>query len=119
VGGSPTLTTDAVRTGLWHPSPPAAKTRWARGENDEQAAPVAHRADSGPSLPQPFYAEESGSHRANPSADSAIAHTVLTTPPREGNGFTDSFDPAIRPRHYGQVCTGQGPSVAAVVRPPR
>jgi hypothetical protein len=94
----------AVRTGLWHPSPPAAKTRWARGENDEQAAPVAHQADSGPSLPQPFYAEESGSHRANPSADSAIAHTVLTTPPREGNGFTDSFGPAIRPRHYGEVC---------------
>jgi hypothetical protein len=25
--------------------------------------------------------------------------------------------PAIRPRHYGEVCTGQGPSVAAVVRP--
>jgi hypothetical protein len=30
---------------LWHPSPPAAKTRWARGDNDEQAAPVAHRTD--------------------------------------------------------------------------
>jgi hypothetical protein len=27
--------------------------------------------------------------------------------------------PAIRPRHYGEVCTGRGPSVAAVVRPPR
>jgi hypothetical protein len=58
-------------------------------------------ADSGPSLPQPFYAEESGSHRANTSADSAIAHTVLTTPPRKGNGFTDSIGPATRPRHYG------------------
>jgi hypothetical protein len=45
--------------------------------------------------------EVTGSHRANPSADSAIAHTVLTTPPRKGNGFTDSIGPAIRPRHYG------------------
>jgi hypothetical protein len=27
--------------------------------------------------------------------------------------------PAIRPRHYGEVCTGGGPSVAAVVRPPQ
>ena len=27
--------------------------------------------------------------------------------------------PAIRPRHYGEVCTGQGLSAAAVVRPPQ
>jgi hypothetical protein len=27
--------------------------------------------------------------------------------------------PAIRPRHYSEVCTGGGPSVAAVVRPPQ